>query len=343
MVSVPFRTLDRGLLTPEDYVDLSDVRGIAVDAEATTPPPENDNNEDLPYIPYGRRQHFIDGAVRVTSHTPFPVNTRGFFYFWCRPLIPVSGSIRFRVVQGPDPKLFNQGMDLLNEFGTPWEIPLLAIAGVERYVCLRDVLLRLRPGLHARESLERVGALKASSSRPGETRFGPLSQVVYEVGEPFYISLVSHNEAVFFAGDEQIYKLYARNFLNAHFHSDWPYEGASRLYLFPRVVAYPSGRTAGILKCRFEMNQGGFVVRVLRIVEPLRVKAKILRKAPFVADPPQAGQLLTRDGHPKRFFRSREEGSTAVVRETLLRRYNAARQPKYQRYVLAEEGIARPN
>ncbi|EIW57662.1 uncharacterized protein TRAVEDRAFT_48693 [Trametes versicolor FP-101664 SS1] len=313
MVPVPFRTLDRNLLTPEDYVDLSDVRGIAVDAEATTPPPENDNNEDLPYIPYGRRQHFIDGAVRVTSHTPFPVNTRGFFYFWCRPLIPVSGSIRFRVVQGPDPKLFNQGTDLLNEFGTPWEIPLLAIAGVERYVCLRDVLLRLRPGLHARKSLERVGALKASSTRPGETRFGPLSQVLYEVGEPFYISLVSHNEAVFFAGDEQIYKLYARNFLNAHFHSDWPYE-------------------AGILKCRFELNQGGFVVRVLRIVEPLRVKAKILRKAPFVADPPQAGQLLTRDGHPKRFFRSREEGSTAVVRETLLRRYNAARQPKYQRH-----------
>lgn len=91
------------------------------------------------------------------------------------------------------------------------------------------------------------------------------------------------------------------------------------------------------------MNQGGFVVRVLRIVEPLRVKAKILRKAPFVADPPQAGQLLTRDGHPKRFFRSREEGSTAVVRETLLRRYNAARQPKYQRYVLAEEDIAHPS
>ncbi|KAF6747460.1 hypothetical protein DFP72DRAFT_1075335 [Ephemerocybe angulata] len=63
----------------------------------------------------------------------FPPKTKGFLYFHKPNLNPhiASGAIRFRLVPTPDPKLFNQGTDLITErTGLPWEMPLIPPANV---------------------------------------------------------------------------------------------------------------------------------------------------------------------------------------------------------------------
>lgn len=73
----------------------------------------------------------IDYTVNQDGPPPchkFPEATRGFLYFH-RPeqAHPITSSIRFRLVEEPDPAAFSTGSDLLLPWQMPWTIKLTAI------------------------------------------------------------------------------------------------------------------------------------------------------------------------------------------------------------------------
>ncbi|CDO73300.1 hypothetical protein BN946_scf185008.g62 [Trametes cinnabarina] len=228
-VKLPLRTLSPRLLSPEDYVDLSDSRALPLDSAAATP----DNPQWPPYIHYGNR-----GRVRRRPQlTSFPVNTRGFFYYQPHYRIPFGGSIRFRVCQAPDPKYFHLGQDLLTEYGTTWQIPLVAIGSLPRFSLLRSVLQKdglIPPNFWT----EHERLLRDAYT----LRLGPNSQVIYECGEPFYVDLSTAMKTVYVATPRLFFPLTSRRMVLRSMetvHSDrwsdkewasynWPFE--SRLH-----------------------------------------------------------------------------------------------------------------
>ncbi len=142
----------------------------------------------------------MEGHNRVLSHQPFPVNTRGFFYFFRHPRIPMASALRFRLTQNPDPHAFAKGNDLLTEFGTPWQISLLAIAKSPRYSILREILLRDR--FVTNQLLTRCEEMMAPRFKYA---IGPWNQLVFETLEPFYLDLSKPTNGIVLVGMENLY------------------------------------------------------------------------------------------------------------------------------------------
>lgn len=230
-VDVELRTLLKDHLIPGDFVDLSNSRGVAYN-----PAPFALAPKQTPYLTYGRRHKLVKDN-RVIQYTPFPVNTRGFFYYRQHPRVAEGGSIRFRVMQTNDPTQFMRGQDLLNEYGTPWEIPLISVATNARYEAIKELLEF--EGAVSRKLFARCEMLAGSI---GHQNIGPMTQVIYETGEPFYLDLGSPDLAIWIAAKDMLCKMTVRDIFKL-----WQktltrainYDGASatRAVRVPRLTA----------------------------------------------------------------------------------------------------------
>ncbi|KAF7352218.1 hypothetical protein MVEN_01185100 [Mycena venus] len=124
-------TLDPTLLSPSDYLDLSQRRSF------TVPFPKSSYKETsrIVYCTKHDREDFREDL-------PFPPKTAGFLYYH-RELdaAPLEGSIRFRVTSENSPSSFLNGQDLLLPSGSPWQILLPQLAVHSRYTRIRDQLL----------------------------------------------------------------------------------------------------------------------------------------------------------------------------------------------------------
>ena len=175
---------------------------------------------DAAYVSYARQERLtVDGTHRLLTYSPFPVNTRGFLYLNKHPKIPMASSLRFRLTQNPDPRSFAQGIDLQTEYGTPWQIPLLALATQPRFDVLRQILRRDR--FVTDQLLARCQDLVAT----GKQRYygvGPWSQLIFETRQPFYLDLSAPRSAIACVGIEDIIPVH----LHKSLPSPYPFECA---------------------------------------------------------------------------------------------------------------------
>ncbi|KAI0696319.1 hypothetical protein C8T65DRAFT_615505 [Cerioporus squamosus] len=245
---VPLRTLFSGWLKAEDYVDLSDARGILVDPASGAP---TGQSFDAPYITYGRTENKLEDKLLI-KYFPFPVNTRGHLYYRRHPRFPIAGALRFRLTQTPDAMRDNayaRAPDLLTEYGTPWEIPLLALASNPRFTLAQDVLRR--DGFLVDGALERCSEMCALAQ--DHARIGPFSQLIYEPKQPFYLNFAKENSGIVLVGEQDLISVPLGS-------------------LFP--MKKPSERPfkSGIILCRFESYGPPLAaMRVLRVIEPVRM------------------------------------------------------------------------
>ncbi|RDX57134.1 hypothetical protein OH76DRAFT_1394912 [Lentinus brumalis] len=281
---VALRTLFEGWLKAEDYVDLSDGRGIIVDPSSGVPTGQSYN---ATYITYGRADLKMPGHLLI-KYFPFPVNTRGHLYYYRHPRIPIAGGLRFRLTQTPEPskKAFASAPDLLTEYGTPWEISLLALASSPRFNSLLDVLRKdgfLPDGLP-----ERCREMYASTRE--FFRIGPFSQLVYETMQPFYLNLARPFSGVTLVGEKELIPL------------------ALGTSMFPMMRPSENPFKSGIILCRFE-NVGPpcAFLRVLRVIEPVHMADGY--DGPI--GKPTVSDIVRFKGKPMLFLQARE-GQTAT-------------------------------
>ncbi|KAM5531767.1 hypothetical protein V8D89_014537 [Ganoderma adspersum] len=285
---IPVRTLFHRWFTPEDYVDLSDARGAVVSPGATQADLGLDgvDEKDMPYLTYWRKSELRqDPKCRQVTYFPFPVNTRGFLYFWQHTHFPIASGIRFRIAQKPNVNGFLHGRDLLTPYGTPWHIPLLALVSSERHGLLKDVLQE--DGYIPPQLFEHCAQLKKKS----KTNIGQWSQLVFLKGQPFYLDLGVPRSKFFLVGAAGIYGV--------------SLDGG----LFPDMQ-YPF--KSGLLSCRFETRPGNSVVmRVLRVIEPVQ----FVDQYEGGVDQPQPGQVITLRGHQQLFLSKRDGKNQSLLRQ----------------------------
>ncbi|OJT06627.1 hypothetical protein TRAPUB_2517 [Trametes pubescens] len=316
LVPWTLRTLFRHKLTAEDYVDLSDAHAIAVHPNG----PAASVSQKPPVISYGWR-------VTGERYTPFPVNTRGFFYYHPHPRSPFGGSIRFRVAQTADPTRFPEGQDLLNEYGTTWEFPLLAALHLDRYSVLRDAISRcaiVTPKLLAKHPM----LVKSARGWYLDAH----TQCVNEAREPFYVDLADWKQKIIVPGDYDLSLLRLkylflrpRTELDAHLSDGarWPFTG-------------------GRLLCRLEVHERHephrklVAVRVLRILEPVRLRHESLREVVTAGFPLTPGKLLAVKGSVVAVHRLGK--LPHLVSDTLIER-DAKRSQDARRTTLEPDGI----
>ncbi|CDO69816.1 hypothetical protein BN946_scf184803.g14 [Trametes cinnabarina] len=239
----------------------------------------------LPYIYYGNRNPSSGQPARFT---PFPVNTRGLFYYHRHPQIAFGGSIRFRVCQDPDPRYLDLGQDLLTEYGTPWQIPIIAIGRLPRFAILKSVLEQdklITPKFWTEH--------KRLLDHAYDWRLGPHSQVIYECEQPFCMNLSSPHNAAYIATPRGLYILSSRKMMVPYIEvvqddkqqhmeqwmrSPWPFE-------------------KGIFVCRLERPPGetAITTRVLRIHDPVVMSPHANRRVDTVDLPLRPREWLTVD------------------------------------------------
>ena len=160
------------------------------------------DDTDMPYLSYWRKSELRqDPKCRQVTYFPFPVNTRGFLYFWQHSHYPIASGIRFRIAQKPNVDGFLHGKDLLTPYGTPWHIPLLALVSSERYGLLKNVLQE--DGYIPPQLFEYCAELKKKS----EVNLGQWSQLVFLKGQPFYLDLGVPRSKFFLVGAAGIYSV----------------------------------------------------------------------------------------------------------------------------------------
>lgn len=130
---------------------------------------------------------FVQGiGIRYVTenrrYIPFPKNTRGFLYYQRpKPGYPdFSGTLRFRVVSGPDSNSFEEGVDLKLPSGAIWEIHLSTIIRNVRHHGFITKLLE--EGLVSTSTLEKLQALSPAILRSS-------SQILYKLDDPFVAKL----------------------------------------------------------------------------------------------------------------------------------------------------------
>lgn len=227
------RTLNRFKVTPRDYVDLSNRILVLHDessednqSEPTEQPPDETSSDSPPARPtcttisYAERKHVLHDHVRTVEPIPFPANTRGFFYYLPGRQTPISGQIRFRLVptgtRGAD-------TNLLDEYGLPWNIPLLAVAHSRRFKPLSDVLQR--DDFLTSRLLKKCGVLQESI---GGIKLGPFSQLVATIRQPFHVDLSNPDTYILVPGRNSLHQLHHRYMFQPPDDPSpgyWPYEG----------------------------------------------------------------------------------------------------------------------
>ncbi|KAF5341637.1 hypothetical protein D9611_001951 [Ephemerocybe angulata] len=105
------------------------------------------NGPRQPGVSFGAAGIMLD---YFCTKTPFPPNSRGFFYYHSRPGLPAgAGEIRFRGVdslsaycQSSADELFANGRDILDNTGhKPWRMHMLQLYSAGRYDPIRRLLL----------------------------------------------------------------------------------------------------------------------------------------------------------------------------------------------------------
>ncbi|KAI9000456.1 hypothetical protein BD414DRAFT_471644 [Trametes punicea] len=313
VVPICLRTLSPRSLSPEDYVDLSDSTALVLDPTASASPHPIHMGHSVPSITYGLRMHPTASSIPgAPQYTPFPVNTRGFFYYYKDHEIPFGGSLRFRVTQKPNLGLFLHGQDLLTEYGTVWEMPLLLFANLERYALLKTILHRdglIEPDFSARYA-NILGQANDGYS-------DPYSQLVYRCGQAFYVDLTRPHQRIYVTTGQVCYCMTPRDvFL--------PY---NELFDDPRLAAVKASVTqrwpfkAGVLICRLErpIRESTVVVRVLRIVEPVRTIENLAEATETVDLPIITRERLKVEGEYHRPFNGKPGTAAAAVQNYLVR------------------------
>ncbi|KAI0359733.1 hypothetical protein OH77DRAFT_1419032 [Trametes cingulata] len=293
-------TLDPRRLASRDFVDVSGKTGFVVDRKAKGTPSLKDGT--LSNINYDRRRFRTEDGEHVFHDMPFPANTHGYVYYRARPHAEVAGSLRFRVTQGRDPQFFQHGEDLLTVYGSPWQIPLVAIATSARCVVLRKMLEE--DGLVTPEALEQCKRL-APTADP--ILISPQTQIVGEVGDPFHVNLRSPRGRTLIAGDNSFYHLLRKDvFLsNLRMYADWPYE-------------------SGVLVCQLEFFgdvSPSIGLRILSIAQPVRLRTGMPEDpSMYTVDEPREGELLSLAGVPLPIFNNKRGTAGGAIHAILVRR-----------------------
>ena len=197
---LPIRTFYHPLLNENDYIDLSDSCGALVDPGTGDDGGLSTSLSQAPdkalYVNYWRRILLHETPrFKESVYFPFPVNTHGFLYFWRHPLIPIASGLRFRLAQTPDKKGYHRGQDLLTPYGTPWQIPLVALSS-PRYTRVMQVLQQ--DGLVPPQLRDYCRGLERDST------IGPFSQLLFKTWQPFYLDLANQRHKVFFVSQDAI-------------------------------------------------------------------------------------------------------------------------------------------
>ncbi|KAJ7700380.1 hypothetical protein B0H17DRAFT_1047116 [Mycena rosella] len=113
-------TLNPSLITPADYIDISQRMGFTVAFPGAT---VNGPQHEFPYV------HEYPYSSNHPEQLPFPRHSRGFLYYQSDPQAgPLEGGVRLRVTPNNSPSSFPGGQDLLTPYGLPWQISLAQVA-----------------------------------------------------------------------------------------------------------------------------------------------------------------------------------------------------------------------
>ncbi|EAU83549.1 hypothetical protein CC1G_04805 [Coprinopsis cinerea okayama7 len=156
-------TLNPSKLVPGDYIEVADgsasfvvaVHGVDVKSVVVNP-------------------QWYDSATRSINTSPFPPNTRGFLYLHRPDRSCITSGLRFRLVDKPDPTLFDQGKDLLRPDGKPWFLPLVAIVKRNCYTTLRELVIRSK--LVSETELALLKSLDGENMKSGAVLLGSITQ-----------------------------------------------------------------------------------------------------------------------------------------------------------------------
>ncbi|KAI0351007.1 hypothetical protein OH77DRAFT_1430207 [Trametes cingulata] len=269
-------TLHPARLRPSDFIDIAGMRNYA---QIMVPPAETGQ------LPAGTEwfNYMRVWTLRDSWHDNcFPSNARGFLYYHrASNAPPLSGAIRLRVTEEPDPALFPHGKDLLRDDGTVWSVPLLRMVRWHNYAPALPLLLR--DGLVSAEELKHAAAMAAVHLH--------LRQV-HAFGQPFSILFGGQPRLLFIGWDTVQPALPSRTCLGtlpiSLNHGPGPKGHSAKAFLSGSLVA-------SYEKSTLPEHAGHRVVvcRVHRIVDPV----KILPGAPlYLQDQefllPRPGELL---------------------------------------------------
>ncbi|KAF6755488.1 hypothetical protein DFP72DRAFT_342360 [Ephemerocybe angulata] len=228
------------------------------------------NGPRQPGVSFGAAGIMLD---YFCTKTPFPPNSRGFFYYHSRPGLPAgAGEIRFRGVdslsaycQSSADELFANGRDILDNTGhKPWRIHMLQVYSARRYDPIRRLLLSqgLIDATRDREIEQRVSAA-------GLKNIG-VSTILETISDTFVIQLPSLALFAAFIHEEFIVPA-SRVAQNLHWRDRHGIvEGSDarwREYQGSAVVRYELKKAE--TNNMFYKQKKGEVVLVLRILELL--------------------------------------------------------------------------
>ncbi|KAF7329494.1 hypothetical protein MKEN_00211800 [Mycena kentingensis (nom. inval.)] len=251
-------TLDPKKLRPNDYLDISSSLEIFL--------------RTITYLPHAGH-----------SFTPFPPNTRGFFYFQ-RPAdaLPdaLAGGVRFRRVPRPNAS-FASGNDLLLPDGSLWEVPLTKV--VTRSPAWTQLLLD--DGLIAPALVEVAHKLAQGLSRVNFPR-----TYLHAFGQPFEGPFgPDQNLTIVRAGEARTLRMrspFMQKRDGVHF---CPYRGRALMRFElsddPKYSERPNRRA---------------VLRILKLLQP--ISWNVLEKYDGRIVPPMEGELVRR--HSSLFARA---------------------------------------
>ena len=248
----------------------------------------------MPYITYWRKSELRqDQGYRQVTYFPFPVNARGFLYFWQHPTFPIASGVRFRVAQEPNVPGFIQGRDLQTPYGTPWHIPLLALVASPRYAALRDVLQQ--DGYIPPQLSEYCAQLKRSDI------LGQWSQLVFLRGQPFHLDLGVPHSKIFLVGMNGIRGIR----LDEDLFCQTPYPFKCTFHLTGALCGHGADARApaGVVTCQFETRPNYVAIRVIRAIEPVQ----FIDGYEGITDKLQPGQLVTLRGQPQLFLSQKDK------------------------------------
>ncbi|KAH9918391.1 uncharacterized protein BXZ73DRAFT_4371, partial [Epithele typhae] len=180
---VLIRTLARHHLSPDDSIDLSGVQA-RLSSLPNTPPTVDAasvDQSDPPMLPYWRKSVYGEDVRRALSYLPFPAGTVGHFFYHHSRVSPMAGSLQFRLYS-PEEGMSGNNV-LLNEYGTPWNVPLLAIAWEPRLQGLKQVLVS--EGLVPQQLMDYCAQYVPERN----CGVGPFTQLVFHKMQTFYVDL----------------------------------------------------------------------------------------------------------------------------------------------------------
>ncbi|KAI0636047.1 hypothetical protein C8Q77DRAFT_1071897 [Trametes polyzona] len=300
IVRWPVYTLVKKKLTPDDYMDISDARVLVVHPEEPTSAAQQDTG--LPFITHGYQKTGVKPL-----HAPFPPDTRGFFFYQPHPKYPLAGSIRFRVMQQPEPRDFWNGHDLRTVYGTIWKLPVLAVLIFERFYLLRESLIKdryLPPDVHERYAEVLKSARRASVH--------PQAQVITGFGDSFYVDLSLRDQYIHVLARNTVDACFADSSLASGIRTARMRKVLSPVHRWNTVVQDATAMERGVISREHmratteedEPTQGEAMFREDATTEDTATQVDAMLEGCVTVDLPiEPGGLLRIDGMPVKLSR----------------------------------------